>query len=221
VTARPAAHGSELVELDLRDGNERVLGSGELPTISFAHREIYFVDEDHRSLWAMPLGGGARRKLGQGPEVIDMLLAGSDALHVMTGHHQRSWRQPYDGAPGGWEGPSGISILLPAADGWTLAWGPEYEAIVWPPGPAPKTAPPPMGFHNPVLTADRRSFVAWDDDFMVWRVDVKTGQSQLLAQVRDLEGVLLSLDGKTLFTEVEIDRAQRAVLTNYTDLPPL
>jgi hypothetical protein len=220
ISGRGTPHGSEIVELNVKDESQRVLGSGEYPVVSLAARQIYFLGEDHRSLWSMPVEGGPRHALGQAPAVVDNLYPGVDALHLLLAGATRAWRQPYDGSPGGWEGPPGIRMLMPAADGWTLAWGPHWEAIVWPPGPEPTSAPAPTRLHNPVFTPDRRSFLAWDDDYWVWLVNLASGKEQKLVRVPNVQGANLSLDGKVLYTHSDLNRTQRAIIRNYGALPP-
>jgi Tol biopolymer transport system component len=223
LTSRPTKHHqSEIVLIGLGDDNERVIGSGQMPRISPDGREIYSISNDWHSLWVMPTEGGLFRELAKAPAEIDNIFAGSDALHVMlAGKTSQAWRQPYDGSPGAAEGPSGVRMLLPAADGWTVAFGPRSEAIILPPGPVPATAPAATRFFHPRLTADRRSFVARDDHDAVWLVDIASGTEHKLAKVPHVVGAIVSADGKTLFTAENLRRTQRTILTNYKDLPPL
>jgi hypothetical protein len=71
------------------------------------------------------------------------------------------------------------------------------------------------------LTADRRAFVAIDEQNRICLVEIATGKERVLAKGREVLFAELASDGKTLYTLEKSRRTARAVITNYADNPPL
>jgi Tol biopolymer transport system component/predicted Ser/Thr protein kinase len=210
----------EVVTVDVANDSEKVIAAGWLAVLSPDGRSLYFAAEDSRSLWTMSFPDGRPALLARLPEEVEVVFAGSDALHIELGN-DRAWRQPYDGSVGTYEGPSGAACLLPAADGWTVACGPTDHVVILRPGPWPEKLPDETRYHDLHLTADRRAFVALDEQNRICLVEIATGKERVLANGRDVMYAELASDGKTLYTLEISRRTARAVITNYADLPPL
>jgi predicted Ser/Thr protein kinase len=221
LTSRHVAgkHGEVLI-IDVANDSEKVIAAGHLPVLSLDGTRLYFAAEDYRSLWTMSFPDGRPALLAHLPDEVDVFNAAPDALHLALANN-RAWRQPYDGSAGTYEGPSGATCLLPAADGWTVAMGPNERAVMLPPGRWPEKLPEETRYRDPWLTADRRSFVAIDERNRICLVNIATGNERVLAKGRDVIYAVLSSDGKTLYTHEKSRRTARAVITNYADLPTL
>jgi predicted Ser/Thr protein kinase len=210
----------QVLTVSVADESEKVLAAGHLPVLSPDRRTLYFSSEDNRSLWSMSFPDGKPALFMQPPVKISLFFAGSDALHLCLAN-DRAWRQPYDGSAGSYEGPSGTTCLLPAADGWTVAFGESGRAVILPPGPWPEKLPKETRYNEPSLTADGRAFVAIDERNRICLVEIATGKERVLAKGWDVLYAVLSPDGKTLYALEKSRRTARAVITNYADLPPL
>jgi hypothetical protein len=114
-----------------------------------------------------------------------------------------------------------VKLVLPAADGWTVAWSERLRAVVLPPGPWPKPLPAETRFWSPRLTADRRAFVGFDDEDVVWRVEIASGKERKLLRVPRVWSAALSADETTLYTVEDVRRTRRAELVNYAERPAL
>jgi predicted Ser/Thr protein kinase len=215
-----ANHHREVVTLEVASDREKVIAAGHLPVLSPDGKRLYLASEDNGSLWAMSFPDGKPTPFAEPPAKLSLVWGGADALHLCLAN-DRAWRQPYDGSAGAYEGPSGATCLLPAADGWTVAFGPSGHAVILPPGPSPEKLPAETRYSDPSLTADRRAFVATDDRDRICLVEIATGKERVLAKNRDALFAVLSADGRTLYTLEKSRRTARAVITNYAELPPL
>jgi hypothetical protein len=222
ISTKDTLNGRQIFLINLADDSEQPITKGQLPALAPDGERLFLTDEERKTLWSVRLDGSARRLVAQLPAEVSAVYTSRDAVHLQLDRETHTaWRQPYDGSPGAPEGPPGTVAMMPAADGWTVAWGPERRVMVWPPGPPPKTLPKPTRFYDAMLTADRRSFVAQDDEDVMWLVSIADGRERKLAVVHNLVDAALSPDGKTLYTLDDLRRSQRALLSNYASLPRL
>jgi hypothetical protein len=217
-----------IVAVSLDDGAERLLGEGETPALSADGRHVIATVEAGRMtrIVAWPRGGGEARTLGTVQARVTDLRVGPDGAIHLAGALDRdriAWRL----VPGGAverDAPPPVTLVAPAPrGGWRLAVSEEGATLrtvrLLPPGPpvddAAATRIEARAF---AWEASGESFVTWDGA-RVLRRRVGGGEPEPLAAEKDVSGLAIAPDGKTLYVSTAVGHVRRHLIVNFAERP--
>lgn len=218
-----------IVAIPLDGGEERPIVDGETPALSADGQEVIFsrAEGARTLLLAVPRAGGTARPLAEVPGLVTHLAVGPDGILHLARRLDRGLEASRV-APGGAVGidaPSPYMQVIPAPrGGWRLAIAMSGDTVrtahIVPPGravddPQARTVPERLVTWEP----SGESFVYWDGAAL-HRFHVATGTSDLLAPAeKDLAGLAVSPDGKTLYFTSAVGHVRRHLIDNFADRP--
>jgi len=214
-----------IVAIRLSDGAMRTLAEGSHGAPTPDGREVVYATGTE--VRAVARGGGASRTLAQlGGDVFRLAVDSDGAVHTALerGGTLEAWRLPLTGGIGKREAPSPWCFVLPApAGGWSVWYRCDGERRPRGVLVAPGSIPDPAATSGRVMDhgafdATGRAFV-FDDHGTVSRLEVATGITTRLFEVRSLWALTVSPDGETVYTSESVGRVQRTLITNFADRP--
>jgi Tol biopolymer transport system component len=218
---------SRVFAVDVATGSERELATGTAAAATPDGREVVYVTMgDRPEVLAVPLAGGAPRRLGEVGGRVSKLRVGPDGwvhMRVQVDRRREAWRLPLAGGAAEREAAPPWCFVHPApAGGWRRfvrcdAETGDRSALVRP-GEEPDLAAPDLSADEGEFDARGQAFY-FTLDPSIWRIDLATGARSRIADAPVANAMTVSPDGKTVFTAEYSGRVRRQLMLDFADRP--
>jgi dipeptidyl aminopeptidase/acylaminoacyl peptidase len=220
--------GRRIVAVPLAGGDERLISDGATPALTADGREVaWSVEEGARTrLLAGPVDGKTRpREVATIDGRVTAMHAGADGLLHVTralAGGPEAWKVPLAGGAPSREAPPPIAEVVPAPKGgYRIALagrGTTVDAahVVAPGKPLDDPAARILSVRLVAWAADGASFLYWDGTAL-HRFTAATGQDQPLGAAKDLEGLALAPDGKSVYFSAAVGHVRRRLIDNFAE----